>query len=136
MTERKLHKAVLVNLFEGFWNRQALDEIADVFTKDAVIHFGADDYVGHAGITDDFARPFMAAFPDLKHEILMLLIDGDMASIRFRGTGHMQNDYGGVRATGQAFEYHGIGIFRMAQGLVAEVWSNSDMGSWLAAQPD
>jgi predicted ester cyclase len=135
MSDRQANEAVLVRLFEEFWNRQALDDIADVFTEDAVIHFGASDYVGHAGIVDDFARPFMAAFPDLNHEILLLLIDGDMASMRYRGTGHMHKDYGGVRASGQPFEYHGIAIFRLAQGRVAEVWSNSDMATWLAGQP-
>jgi predicted ester cyclase len=71
----------------------------------------------------------------LTHEILALVIDGDMAAMRFRGTGHMQTDYAGVRGTGQPFEYHGIGLFRLADGRVVEVWSNSDMADWLAAQP-
>jgi predicted ester cyclase len=135
MTDRNTQEAVVVRVIDQFWNGQALERIGEVFTDDAVIHFGATDYVGHAGIIEEFARPFMAAFPDLKHDILALLIDGDRAAMRYRGTGHMQKDYGGARAAGQPFEYHGIAIFRVDEGRVAEVWSNSDMANWLAAQP-
>ena len=135
MTDRAAADEVLTRLFEVYWNDQALGRIGEVFAADAVIHFGASDYVGHSGINEEFAGPFMAAFPDLRHDILDLIVEGERAAVRYRGSGHMAKDYGGARASGQAFEYHGIAIFRLAGGLVAEVWSNSDMGSWLAAQP-
>ena len=135
MTERAAAEEVLVRLIEDYWNGQGLARIDAVFAADAVVHFGATDYVGHKGINEEFAGPFMAAFPDLRHEILDLLIDGGRASMRYRGTGHMQQDYGGAAASGQPFLYHGIAVFRLEGGRIAEVWSNSDMAAWLAAQP-
>ena len=135
MADRGATEELLVRLFDEFWNDRKLQRIGDVFASDAVIHFGPTDFSGHGGIRDDFAGPFMDAFPDLRHEILMMLIDGDRAAARYRGTGHMRKDYGGARGSGQAFEYHGIAIFRIAGGRIAEVWSNSDMAVWLAAQP-
>jgi len=135
MADRAKAEEVLVRLIEQYWNKQDLAGIGKVFAADATVHFGATDYVGHKGINEEFAGPFMAAFPDLRHDILLLLIDGDMASMRYRGSGHMAKDYGGAKASGQAFEYHGIAIFRLKGDLVGEVWSNSDMAGWLAAQP-
>ena len=135
MSGRNEAEALLRRLIEVYWNGQALARIGEVFAADAVVHFGATDYVGHRGINEEFAGPFMAAFPDLRHDILHVLVDGDSAAMRYRGSGHMAADYGGARASGQSFEYHGIAIFRLAGGRIAEVWSNSDMASWLAAQP-
>lgn len=132
--DRGATEALMRRLIEHFWNRQAIADIGTVFAGDAVLHSGADDHVGHAGIRG-YAEPFMAAFPDLKHEILHLLVDGDMAAMRYRGSGHLAHDYDGMKAASQEMEYHGNAIFRLQDGLIAEVWSNSDLAVWCARQP-
>ncbi len=132
--ERDKAQALLTRLIDHFWNRQAIADIGAVFAADAVLHSGPNDYAGHAGIRS-YAEPFMAAFPDLKHEIVHLLIDGDMAAMRYRGSGHLAHDYDGMMGQGQAMEYHGNAIFRLKDGLIAEVWSNSDLSLWCARQP-
>lgn len=132
--DRDKAQALLTRLIEHFWNRQAIAEIGTVFAADAVLHSGPNDYAGHAGIRA-YAEPFMAAFPDLRHDIVHLLIDGDMAAMRYRGSGHLAHDYDGMKGQGQAMEYHGNAIFRLQDGLIAEVWSNSDLSLWSTRQP-
>jgi predicted ester cyclase len=132
--DRDKAQALLTRLIDHFWNRQAIAEIGTVFATDAVLHSGPNDYAGHRGIRD-YAEPFMAAFPDLRHEIVHLLIDGEMAAMRYRGSGHLAHDYDGMKGEGQAMEYHGNAIFRLQEGLIAEVWSNSDLSLWSARQP-
>ena len=132
--DRAATEALLKRLIDHFWNRQAIAEIGTVFAPDAVLHSGPTDYAGHRGIRA-YAEPFMAAFPDLRHEIVLLLIDGDMAAMRYRGSGHLAHDYDGMKGEGQAMAYHGNAIFRLQDGLIAEVWSNSDLSNWSAAQP-
>jgi predicted ester cyclase len=134
MSERAEVEALMRRLIDHFWNRQALSDIGAVFAPDAVLHSGPNDHVGHAGILG-YAEPFMAAFPDLRHDIVHLLIDGGMAAMRYRGSGHLAHDYDGMKGQGQAMSYHGNAIFRLQDGLIAEVWSNSDLSNWSAAQP-
>jgi len=135
MADRAYYESLLVRLIEEFWNQPALDRFTDFFKEDAVLHSNGVDYAGRAGIVETFARPFLAAFPGLRHDTVELLIDGNKAAMRYRGAGHLQHDYEGTRAMGQPFEYHGNAIFRLADGRIAEVWSHSDMGTWLSAQP-
>ena len=89
---------------------------------------------GTDGFKDGYAGAFIAAFPDLHHEIEFLIVDGDMAAMRFHGTGTLEQDYQGLTAAGQKLDYHGTAFFRMAHGRIAEVWSHSDMWQWAAAQ--
>ncbi len=81
-----------------------------------------------------FAAPFFAAFPDLHHAIVYLLVDGDWAAMRYHGTGTLTHDYGGVKAAGQKLDYYGTVIFELANGRIAEVWGHSDLADWIAAQ--
>jgi len=134
MTDRATAQALLERLIEQFWNQQAIAAIGEVFAPDAVLHSGPNDHVGHAGIRG-YAEPFMAAFPDLRHDIVFLLIDGGMAAMRYSGHGHLRHDYDGMKADGQPMAYHGNAIFRLKDGLIAEVWSHSDLGLWCAEQP-
>ncbi|MDA0221489.1 MAG: ester cyclase [Proteobacteria bacterium] len=134
MNDRKATEALMQRLIEHFWNAMAIADIGTVFAPDAVLHSGPNDHVGHAGIRA-YAEPFMAAFPDLRHDIVFLLIDGGMAAMRYRGHGHMAHDYDGMKGQGQAMEYHGNAIFRLKDGLIAEVWSHSDLSLWSDRKP-
>jgi len=135
MADRAETEAVLRRLIEVYWNEQRLDEIASVFAPEAVLHFGGVDYVGHEGIGERFARPFVAAFPDLRFEVLDLMVDDDRAAMRYRGEGHMARDWGGARASGQSMRYEGLALFHLKDARLVEVWSTTDLGDWLAAQP-
>ena len=134
MPDEKKNEAALRGLIDVFWNEQKLDSFTDYFTEDAVLHSGKIDHAGTSGFKDDYAGKFIAAFPDLRHDIEFLIVDGDMAAMRFRGIGTLQQDYNGMTANGQKLDYHGTAFFRMRDGRIAEVWSHSDMWQWAAAQ--
>jgi steroid delta-isomerase-like uncharacterized protein len=134
MANRDQNERLLRKLMDVFWNEHRLDAFEDFFAEDVVLHSGTQDYSGRGGLGDAFAAPFFAAFPDLHHAIVYLLVDGDWAAMRYHGTGTLTNDYGGVQACGQKLDYHGTVIFQLAQGRIAEVWGHSDLAEWIAAQ--
>ncbi len=134
MSDRSINEAALRGLMEVFWNARELDRFDEFFTDDMVLHSGTADYAGPAGVRDGFAAPFMASFPDLHHDTVFLLVDGDMAAIRYHGTGTLERDYGGLLAKGQKLDYYGTVILRLDGGRVAEAWGHSDLDSWVAAQ--
>lgn len=136
MSDRAANEAMLRRLIDAFWNGgPGYDVFGDFFHDDAVLHADGVDYVGKDGIGGGFAAPFYAACPDLTYDIRQLAVDTDHAGMRYRGRGHLSRDYGGAKASGQAFAYHGIAIFRLVDGRIAEVWSQGDFGAWLAQQP-
>ena len=134
MTERQTNKRLLRDLIDVFWNQGALDRHAEFFVPGAVVHSGLIDYAVPDGLVGGYAQGLMAAFPDLHHTIDHQLIDGDRAAMRYHGTGTLQNDYRGLTASGQKIDYHGNVIFRLSRGRIAEVWSNSSLADWVAAQ--
>ena len=136
MTGRDANETMLRRLIDAFWNGGPdYSVFGEFFHGDAVLHADGVDYPGRDGLCDGFAAPFYAAFPDLVFDIRQLVVEEDQAAMRYRGRGHLMHDYGGARATSQCFEYHGIAIFGLRDGKIAEVWSQSDFGAWLAAQP-
>ena len=113
--ERTAVQALMKRLIEHFWNRQAIADIGTVFTPGAVLHSGATDYAGHDGIRG-YAEPFMAAFPDLTHEIVHLLIDGDTVgrnkvnmldniTVDSAGRVLLQEDTGGAAHNAKVWQY-------------------------------
>ena len=134
MADRDTTENTLRGLIDVFWNDRDLDRFDDFFVTDVVLHSGTQDFAGPEGLRDGFVAPFLAAFPDLHHEIVFLLIDGDMAAMRYHGTGTLEGDYEGLKAKRQQLDYHGTVILRMKDGRIAEVWGHSELGGWVAAQ--
>jgi len=123
-------------LLDEFWNGGPdYGAFSTFFHDDAVLHADGVDYPGRAGICEGFAAPFFAAFPDLVFDIRQLAVDETCVGMRYRGRGHLQNDYGGARAEGQAFAYHGIAVINLRDGRIVEAWSQGDFGAWLATLP-
>jgi predicted ester cyclase len=75
---------------------------------------------------------FQAAFPDLRHEIADLLVDGDRVALRFRGRGTQEGEYLGIAPSGKVLDFEAIAIFRMEAGRIAEVWAHSNRAQKLA----
>ena len=114
-------KIFIRNHFEQFVNRKNLD-VADVnFANDFVDHgadvppgtppgpAGAKQYVGNA----------LKKFPDMKVTIEDIIAEGDKVVVRnvWRATDP---------ASGNKIQFHGIVIWRMARGKIAERWAYLD----------
>ena len=102
---------------------------------DAFDRFCSEDYVWHAGSDpgalgdvrglENFKAAiadFFVAFPDLKVEILDLLVDGDKAAVRWIETGTHEGTIAGVPATGRKVSFAGMGIYRAEGGKLVEEW--------------
>jgi predicted ester cyclase len=75
---------------------------------------------------------FLAAFPDLQHEIEMLFGEGDLVAARQRWAGTHGGEFLGVAATGRRVEFTSTAILRARDGLIVEAWDEMDSGAILA----
>ncbi|MGY2288237.1 ester cyclase [Pseudomonas sp. SDO528_S397] len=72
------------------------------------------------------SKAFRSAVPDLRCEVLQMIVAGDrvMSSLRF--TGHFTGSLGEKKGQGQAVDFIAMDIYRIADGRVAEDWHLED----------
>ncbi len=75
---------------------------------------------------------FLVAFPDLGHEIELILGEDDLVAAHQRWAGTHTGEFLGVAATGGRVEFTSTAVLRIRDGLIAEAWDEMDSGAILA----
>jgi len=68
----------------------------------------------------------IAGIPDFTVEIRDLVEEGDRVAVRYVGTGTHRASMLGEAPTGRTIQLHGITVFRLADGRIAEDWEALD----------
>ena len=116
--------------------RREAEEIFSQGNLDAADEIYAPDFVGHEPTTPEgirglegarqFAAVYREAFPDLQLTVEDQLAEGDKVATRFTARGTHQGELEGIAPTGNQVEIKGIYISRIAEGKIAEDWTNFD----------
>ncbi len=112
--------AVSKAILEARWND--LDNLLDdkfTYTGDGFV-FTKDEYIG-------FMQDMKAAFSNLKMEFPHILVDGDLASIRFISTAVNTGKFMGAPANNKNLEINGIFIRKVKDGKVMQEWQTTDL---------
>lgn len=72
------------------------------------------------------SRAFRAAVPDLRAEVVQMIVAGDRVSAFLRFTGHFTGKLGATQGQGQAIDFIAMDIYRIENGRVAEDWHLED----------
>ncbi|MFJ4389003.1 ester cyclase [Pseudomonas soli] len=72
------------------------------------------------------SRAFRAAVPDLRCEVLQMIVAGDRVTAALRFTGHFSGKLGEHQGQGQAIDFIAMDIYRVAEGRIAEDWHLED----------
>jgi steroid delta-isomerase-like uncharacterized protein len=115
---------LVLQYFAAVDDRQ-FDVVFGMFAPEYTLHFG-----GMPAMNADAAAllfgDFIAAFPDIRHTIRDLLVDGDRAAARIEFEGTHQGEFMGIPATGNSISVPAVNIFRFDGGKIAESWISSD----------
>ena len=123
MEKEEVKKTALVvsyAILEGRWND--LDKLLDdkfTYTGDGFV-FTKDEYIG-------FMQDMKAAFSNLKMEFPHVLVDGDMASVRFISTAVNTGKFMGAPANKRNLEIHGIFMRKIQNRKVMQEWQTTDL---------
>jgi steroid delta-isomerase-like uncharacterized protein len=116
--------------FDEAINGHDLDLFDELCSPDYVWHGGSDP--GAIGDVHGLERfkaavaTFFTAFPDLEATILDTVATEEKVVVRFVERGTHEGTFVGVPATGRPVEFHGIGIYRVEDGKLAEEWFIDD----------
>ncbi|MBI5301950.1 MAG: ester cyclase [Chloroflexi bacterium] len=70
---------------------------------------------------------FMAAFPDLKFQEQVVVVEGDRVADHGIARGTHKGSLMGIPATGKSVEFQYSDVYRVANGKIAEVWHVEDI---------
>jgi predicted ester cyclase len=86
---------------------------------------------GRAGQRQEVEH-FLAAIPDLSHEIELIFGEDDLVAAHQRWSGTHGGEFLGVAATGRPVSFTSTAVLRVRDGLIAEAWDELDSGAILA----
>ena len=121
------NKDIVRRFIDEIWNAGEVDSIDQFIAADHIDHDPAQ--VGSSGGRTgarDFIVTYRTAFPDAHITIDELIAEGDLVVSRWHATGTHQGELMGIPGSGKAINITGIGIDRIADGLIAESWGNWD----------
>ena len=119
------NKAVVRRFVEEVINKHNLAKIDELFNTDYVNHTPGLPPGREA--EKQLNSVSFAAFPDARVTIEDLVAEGDKVAARVSYRGTPTGDFMGIPPTGKQFIVTGAGVFRVADGKIAEQWSNLDM---------
>lgn len=74
---------------------------------------------------------FLAAFPDLRNEIEVILAEDDLVAAHQRWSGTHAGEFLGVEATGRPVAFTSTAVLRIRDGLIAQAWDEMDAAGLL-----
>jgi steroid delta-isomerase-like uncharacterized protein len=74
-----------------------------------------------------FFTAFTSSFPDLRHEILDLVAEGDRVAVRFNVTGTHKGELQGIPPTGKKVSFIAMDFITLMNGKIVEDWLSVDM---------
>ncbi|CAA2137586.1 ester cyclase [Hyphomicrobium sp. ghe19] len=95
-----------------------------------------EDYIQHNPLVGqgskgfkDFFEAWFKASPDFKFELKQIVSEGDKVWVYGTYSGTHKGDWLGIPATGKAYKFDAVDIFRVQDGKLAEHWDVLDVYS-------
>ena len=124
------NKHLAERVWEEIWHQGDLERIGHFFAPDFMRHDPGREIRGPEE-NRQFIQRFRAGFPDAHFTVLDQIADGDKIAIRYRFQGTHLGVFNGMTPTGKPVTYSGILIYRIADGRIAEQWTEFDLVGFL-----
>lgn len=117
------NEALVRRYVEEVYDQRRLEVIEEIFAPDFILH--DPDLPGGARGPEGIKRvveTFVGGFPDLQVTLDDELSSGDKVVTRWTSRGTHQGELMGIAPTGNRVEVTAVGIWRVADGKIAEAW--------------
>lgn len=115
-------KDVILDYYRRVWDEGKTEAIPELFAAGYVNHAGARGTLkGPEGILANY-RSLNDAFPDVAFTLDLVLSEGNRVCAYYTMTGTHKGVFMGIPPTGAQVKVPGIGIYEIADGMIAESW--------------
>ena len=118
------NKALVRRLIEEVWSLGNFAVVGEVVARDYVGHSDTETH-GAEGYKQFFVA-LRGAFPDLRVEIEDQIAERDRVLARWTARGTHEGELWGIPPTARQGLVTGISLFRVAEGQVAECWTEAN----------
>ena len=118
-------RAVVSRFFDDVLVKQDLDALIDLASIDVLIHPTAMPCEASCYGIDGMAfwlNHTLASFPDLTIDAYHTVASGDIVAVRWEARGTSHGEFMDVPPTGAEVRFTGISMFRIEDGVIAEIW--------------
>ena len=116
-----------------------LDAMVACWKAGAVDHLGPVGAVRAPDGIRAYFEELFGAFPDLRYEVLDMIVDGDRVAVRWRARGTFTGrPFDGIEANGAHAEIEGLDLARIEDGLLVEnygYWDDAAVARQLGLLP-
>jgi steroid delta-isomerase-like uncharacterized protein len=125
-TAEEQNKQLVSQFFEAFdrQDTEVMDQL--VSSGNYSVHFSGIPPMDWNG-TKQFSAAFYSAFPDLRHNIVDMVAEGDKVAVRLNVTGTHKGELQGIPPTGKKVSFNATDFITLMDGKVAEEWVNADI---------
>ena len=116
----------IVRDYLGLLERRDLDGLAGVVAEDVVAHRSTGE-VAVEGLDAWLGEQAASPFVDERVTVEDLLTDGTKVVVRYRLECTLGHEFLGVPGDGRRLTAHGIKIYRVRDGKIAEIWGVDDL---------
>ena len=125
------NKRLVARFLDEVYNRGNLAVAEELVAEDYVSHNQMEIEVLGPEAIKEAARAQRAAFPDQETFVDAMIAEGDLVVVRGRDRGtHSGAAFGGIAASGRAFEITWIDVFRVQDGKLREAWLEINLASF------
>lgn len=125
-TPREEKHKIIRRFYNDLWNKFDTS-VADAIISPTVTFRGTlNDTTQDREGFKRYVRGIEAAFPDFLAEIQGIWVDGDSCIARILWSGTHEGSFRGIVATGKTFQYEGVGIFKIVDGVIVDCWVVGD----------
>ena len=119
------NKAIANRVVEAINQRNAamLDELV---AADGIEHAAPPGMPPTLETAKQYILMLATAFPDFKYTVEYTVAEGDKVAQRLTGSGTMQGDFMGMKATGKSATWTETHLSRFANSKLVEHWANVD----------
>lgn len=127
MSQAEANKTV-IRQFEEVLNSGNFDLLDELMKPDFVRHSQATGDVQIRSREDykRFNEQWLMTFPDLHTKTHFVVAEGDMVAAYATTTGTQTGALGSLPATGKKMQSNFLSIFRLEEGMIAELWVEWD----------
>ena len=111
----------LVREYLKAFNDRDRDRMTELLADDVVEH-GVHEELQGPGEILDFLDAHFETFPDYEGTTERVVAEEDTVVVRYSVAGTHTGEYRDVEPTGHRAEWTGIGMYRVAEGRIAEIW--------------
>lgn len=121
-------QSVSAQWFQKVWNERDHYAIEELLAPEGIVRGLGDPTADVRGPAEyhEYRAAILRAFPDLQVEVVREVSAGDLEAVQFSVAGTHQGEFLGVPPTGRRVAFFGMGMSRVADGMIQESWNVID----------